>query len=71
MAVQLMMERSGDSRYPFARASAAEVAETGRHFQRLTSSGFAATARRAPGQVELIGSFDPRVDERGWAAPLK
>ncbi|CCD91862.1 conserved hypothetical protein [Bradyrhizobium sp. ORS 375] len=63
MAVQIVMDRAGDSRYPFDPASAAQVAEAELRFQQLTARGFTATARVAPGRVEIIRSFDPRVEE--------
>ncbi|MGY3453945.1 hypothetical protein [Bradyrhizobium sp. USDA 4353] len=63
MAVQIVMDRTGDSRYAFDPASAAQVAEAERRFRQLTGRGFTATARLAPGRVEIIRSFDPRVEE--------
>ncbi len=63
MAVQIVMDRSGDSRFLFDPASAEDVADAERRFRQLTHRGFTATARVAPGQMEIIRSFDPRVEE--------
>ena len=49
MAVQIVMDRTGDSRYPFDPASPAQVAEAERLFRHLTDRGFTVTARVAPG----------------------
>ncbi|MDU6746449.1 MAG: hypothetical protein E6447_01745 [Bradyrhizobium sp.] len=63
MAVQIVMDRTGDSRYLFDPASPAKVAEAERLFRHLTDRGFTATARVAPGRLEIIRSFDPGVEE--------
>jgi len=63
MAVQIVMDRSGDSRFPFDPASAEEVAEAERRFRQLTRRGFTATARTGPGQTTILRSFDPNVEE--------
>jgi len=63
MAIQIVMDRSGDSRFRFDPANAAAVADAERRFRQLVARGYTATARTAPGQMEMIRSFDPRVEE--------
>jgi hypothetical protein len=63
MAVQIVMDRSGDSRHRFDPANARELAEAERRFRQLTERGYTATARVAPGQLGVIRSFDPNVEE--------
>jgi len=63
MAVQIVMDRSGDSRFPFDPASTEDVADAERRFRQLTNRGFTATARLGPGQMKIIRSFDPGVEE--------
>jgi hypothetical protein len=63
MAVQIVMDRSGDSRFLFDPASATEVADAERRFRQLTRRGFTATARLGPGQMAILRSFDPNVEE--------
>ena len=63
--MQIVMDRTGDSRHRFDPRDAQEVAKAERRFYELTNVGFAAAARTGPGQV----SADPVVrSERGWSA---
>jgi hypothetical protein len=59
MAMQIVMDRTGDSRHHFAH----EVAKAERRFYDLTNGGFTAAARTGPGQVSQIRSFDPNAVE--------
>ena len=62
MAMQIVMDRTGDSRHHFDPRDAQEVAKAERRFYELTNLGFTAAARTGPGQV----SADPVVrSERG------
>ena len=58
MAMQIVMDRTGDSRHHFDPRDAAE-----RRFYELTNLGFTAAARSGPGQVSQIWSFDPNAEE--------
>ncbi len=63
MAIQIVMDRTGDSRHHFDPSDAQEVAKAERRFYKLTNLGFTAAARTGPGQVSQIRSFDPNAEE--------
>ena len=63
MAIQIVMDRTGDSRHYFDPRDAQEVAKAERRFYELTNVGFTAAARTGPGQVSQIRSFDPNAEE--------
>jgi hypothetical protein len=63
MAIQIVMDRTGDSRHPFDPSDAKELAKAEKRFNELTNAGFTAAARSGPGQVSHIRSFAPNADE--------
>jgi len=63
MAMQIVMDSTGDSRHHFDPNDAQEVAKAERRFYELTKLGFTAAARAGPGQVSQIRSFDPSAEE--------
>jgi hypothetical protein len=63
MATQIVMDRTGDSRYSFDPNDASDVAKAERRFYELTKVGFTAAVRTDPGQVSRIRSFDPKAEE--------
>ena len=63
MAVQIVMDQTGDTRHLFNPEDAQELAKAERRFNELTQAGFAAAARTASGEVTKIRSFDPTVEE--------
>ena len=63
MAIQIVMDRTGDSRHRFDPRDAQDVAKAERRFYKLTNLGFTAAARTGPGQVSQIRSFDPNAEE--------
>jgi hypothetical protein len=63
MAVQIVMDHSGDSRYPFNPNDAEAVAKAEKRFYELTGIGFTATVRIASGEVSQVRSFDPTAEE--------
>ena len=63
MAIQIVMDRTGDSRYRFDPNDAKELAKAEQRFRELTKVGFTAAIRSGPGQVSQIRSFDPTVEE--------
>ncbi|WP_441260644.1 hypothetical protein AB7008_41115 [Bradyrhizobium sp. 521_C7_N1_3] len=63
MAIQIVMDRTGDNRYHFDPKDAQEVAKAERRFRELTHVGFTAAARTGSGQVSQIRSFDPSAEE--------
>jgi Na+-transporting NADH:ubiquinone oxidoreductase subunit NqrA len=63
MAIQIVMDRTGDSRHRFDRNDAQELAKAEQRFRELTNEGFTAAVRTGPGQVSQIRSFDPLAEE--------
>jgi hypothetical protein len=63
MALQIVMDTTGDTRHEFDPSDAAAVAEAERRFKELTGAGFTAAVRRGEGRSELIRHFDPAADE--------
>jgi hypothetical protein len=63
MAIQIVMDRTGDTRHPFDPNDARELAKAEQRFRDLTATGFTAAARTGPGQVSRIRLFDPNVEE--------
>ncbi|RZN10514.1 hypothetical protein CWO91_13090 [Bradyrhizobium genosp. SA-3] len=63
MAIQIVMDRSGDRRNYFNEDDAQELARAEQRFYELTNAGFTAAVRTGPGQVSQIRSFDPTAKE--------
>jgi hypothetical protein len=63
MAIQIVMDRTGDSRHPFNPNDAQELAKAEQRFYELTKVGFTAAIRTGPGQVCQIRSFDSNAEE--------
>ncbi len=63
MAIQIVMDHTGDSRHPFDPNDAKELAKAEQRFFELTKAGFTAAIRSGPGQVSQIRSFDPSAEE--------
>jgi hypothetical protein len=63
MAIQIVMDRTGDSRHPFNPGDAQELAKAEQRFYELTSAGFMAAVRTGPGQTSQLRSFDPHAEE--------
>ena len=63
MAIQIVMDRSGDSRHSFDPNDAQELAKAEQRFYELTRVGFTAAVRTGAGQVSQIRSFDPNAEE--------
>ncbi|SFN81728.1 hypothetical protein SAMN05216573_12295 [Bradyrhizobium sp. Rc3b] len=63
MAIQIVMDRTGDSRYLFNLQAAQEVGRAEQRFDELTKVGFTAAIRTGTGQLSQIKSFDPNAEE--------
>ena len=63
MAVQIVMDRTGDTRHHFNPADARAVSEAEARFMELTGAGFTAAKRTGAGTSELIRKFDPTAEE--------
>jgi hypothetical protein len=63
MAVQIVMDHTGDTRHHFDPADARAVAEAEARFMELTGAGFTAAKRLGDGKSEVVRSFDPTAEE--------
>jgi hypothetical protein len=63
MAIQIVMDRTGDTRHMFDAQHRAEVAKAEQRFRELTGAGFTAAVRSGPGEQRIIRSFDPTAEE--------
>jgi hypothetical protein len=63
MAVQIVMDRTGDSRHRFDPKDEQELAKAERRFYELTKVGFTAAVRTSSGQVSQVRGFDPTAEE--------
>ena len=63
MAIQIVMNHTGDSRHHFDASDAQEVANAEQRFYELTKVGFTAAVRTGAGQVSQIRSIDPNAEE--------
>ena len=63
MATQIVMNHTGDTRHYFDAKDAQALAKAEERFKELTTVGFTAAIRSAPGEVSVIRSFDPAAEE--------
>jgi hypothetical protein len=63
MPIQIVMDRTGDTRHMFDADDRAAVEEAKKRFMELTGAGFTAAVRTGPGEQRVIRSFDPSADE--------
>jgi hypothetical protein len=63
MAIQIVMNNSGDSRFEFDPADKAAVAEAMERFKELTGLGYTAAERTGPGTSRRVTEFDPSATE--------
>jgi hypothetical protein len=63
MAIQIVMDHSGDTRHHFDPSDAEALAKAERRFKKLTGKGFTAAVRITSGEVAKINSFNPTAEE--------
>jgi len=64
MGVQIVMDRSGDTRHEFDTADASAVALAEERFRELTGKGFRAVALGKDGSPgTLLRNFDPEAEQ--------
>ena len=63
MAIQIVMDHTGDTRHPFNRDDAQALAKAEERFKKLTGLGFTAAIRTASGEISKVRSFDPTAEE--------
>jgi hypothetical protein len=63
MAMQVVMDRTGDRRHYFTPNDLKAPADAEQRFNKLVAIGFTAATRTAAGKVSLLRSFDPNAEE--------
>jgi hypothetical protein len=63
MAVQIVMDTTGDSRHEFNAADAVAVVKAEHRFKQLIGAGFTAAVRMGKGRSKLIRNFDAAAEE--------
>jgi hypothetical protein len=63
MAVQIVMDHTGDRRDYFNTDDAQALSDAERRFKTLTDAGFTAAVRNATGGATVTRSFDPKAEE--------
>jgi hypothetical protein len=64
MGIQIVMDRSGDTRHEFDSADVKSVALAERRFKELTGKGFRAVAlAKDGGPGRMVGRFDPQEEQ--------
>jgi hypothetical protein len=63
MPVQIVMDRTGDTRHTFDAGDRAAVEKAEKRFMELTGAGFVAAVRSGPGEQRTIRSFDAGAEE--------
>jgi hypothetical protein len=63
MAIQIVMDHTGDSRHTFDPSDAEAVAKAEKRFNALMQDGFTAAQRTAAGESRRVTTFDPNVEE--------
>jgi hypothetical protein len=63
MAVQIVMDTTGDSRHKFDAADPFAIAEAELRFKQLTGAGFTAAVRTGKGRSKIIRNFDADAEE--------
>jgi hypothetical protein len=63
MAIQIVMDHTGDTRHHFNPEDAQALAKAEERFKKLTGLGFTAAVRTASGEVSKVRSFDPNAEE--------
>jgi hypothetical protein len=63
MAIQIVMDTTGDSRHQFDPRDAKAVAEAEQRFNELTGAGFIAAERTGAGESRRVKSFNPDAEE--------
>ena len=63
MAIQIVMDHTGDSRHSFDPGDARALQDAEQRFRELTKDGFTAAVRTGPGQITQLRTFDPTAEE--------
>ncbi|MBP0110421.1 MULTISPECIES: hypothetical protein [Bradyrhizobium] len=63
MAIQIVMDHSGDSQHFFDESNAEALAEAEKRFLQFAFKGYTAAVRKGPGEITRITAFDPTAEE--------
>jgi hypothetical protein len=63
MITHIVMDTTGDTRHQFDPTDPSAVKEAERRFRELKRAGYIAAKRTGSGRSELLGQFDPTVQE--------
>jgi hypothetical protein len=63
MAIQIVMDHTGDTRHAFNPEDAQSLAKAEERFKKLTGLGFTAAVRTVSGGVSVVRSFDSNAEE--------
>ena len=63
MAIQIIMDQSGDTRHYFTVDDRKSLLEAEERFKSLISAGFTAAVRDQDGKATVTRSFDPTAEE--------
>ncbi|MGY4434967.1 hypothetical protein ACVWWO_007444 [Bradyrhizobium sp. F1.13.1] len=63
MAIQIVMDHTGDSRHSFDPSDMQALKGAEQPFRELTEGGFTAAVRSGPGQISQLRYFDPTAEE--------
>lgn len=72
MAVQIVMDRNGDTRHQFDAADPVGLARAEERFREMTGKGFRAVALGRDGEPgEVVKEFDPTAEKTLFVPQLK
>ncbi len=63
MAIQIVMDRNGDTRHNFDANDADALSQAERRFRALTGDGFTAATRTTNGEPVVTRTFDATAEE--------
>ena len=63
MAMQIVMDYTGDTRHQFDAEDTRALAAAERRFKKLTFAGFTAAVRTTSGETIVARTFDPTAEE--------
>ena len=63
MAIQIIMDHTGDTRHWFNPDDTKALSKAEKRFKSLTSFGYTAAVRDATGKATVTRSFDPTAEE--------
>ena len=63
MAIQIVMDHTGDTRHWFNPDDSKALSEAEERFKSLTTVGYTAAVRDAAGNATVTRSFDPTAEE--------